>query len=138
MVFATQHCWLGVSLSACLLISLYVQDELAYDQFYAEADNLFRVRLSFTIGEEDYDWPESSALLAQEITDNFPDVASVTSTFPAYPYAFRRGEQVRGGFEIIHADSNFFKFFGYQLLHGDPNTALKEPFSVVLTESMAQ
>ena len=129
---------LGVSLTACGLIFLYVQDELSYDRFYPDPDNLYRVGLSFTIGEEDYDWPESSALLAREMQDNFPSVASVTTVFPAYTYAFRREEQVRGGFDIIRADSNFFAFFGYSLLHGNPNTALKEPHSLVLTESMAR
>ena len=129
---------LGVSLTACGLIFLYVQDELAYDRFYPDPDNLYRVGLSFTIGEEDYDWPESSALLAREMQDNFPGVAAVTTVFPAYTYAFRRDEQVRSGFEIIRADSNFFDFFGYQLRYGNPNTALKEPHSLVLTESMAR
>ncbi len=129
---------LGVSLAACGLIFLYVQDELSYDRFYPDPDNLYRVGLSFTIGEEDYDWPESSALLAREMQDGFPGVAAVTTVFPAYFYAFRRDEQVRGGFEIIRADSNFFDFFGYQLRHGNPNTALKEPHSLVLTESMAR
>ena len=129
---------LGVSLAACGLIFLYVQDELSYDRFYPNPDNLYRVGLSFTIGEEDYDWPESSALLAREMNDNFPKVASVTTVFPAYTYAFRRDEQVRGGFEVIRADSNFFSFFGYTLLYGDANTALKESHSLVLTESMAR
>ena len=129
---------LGISLAACGLIFLYVQDERAYDRFYPNPDNLYRVGLSFTIGEEDYDWPESSALLAREMNDNFPKVASVTTMFPAYTYAFRRDEQVRGGFEVIRADSNFFSFFGYTLLYGDANTALKESHSLVLTESMAR
>ena len=129
---------LGVSLAACGMILRYVQDELSYDRFYLNPDNLYRVSLSFTIGEEDYDWPESSALLAREMKDNFPKVASVTTVFPAYSYAFRREEQVRGGFEIIRADSNFFAFFGYSLLYGNPNTALKESNSLVLTESMAR
>ncbi len=128
---------LGISLTACLLISLYVYDELSYDQFFPDSDNMYRVRLSFTIGEEDYDWPKSSALLLPEIQSNFSAVASAASVVPAYPYAFRRGEQVYGGFDVMHADSSFFEFFGYQLLYGDPNTALKAPFSIVLTESMA-
>ena len=115
---------LAVGLAGCLLMALFIQQELSVDRGLApDADRIYR--LGSTTG-----WPYGRLLV-----EEYPEVEAVTylRSYPSYPIQ-HEGET---HFETMHhADAEFFKFFDYPALEGDLQTALRAPWSIVLTREL--
>jgi putative ABC transport system permease protein len=130
---------MSIGITACLLLLLYVVDELSYDRFHAGADHIYQVGLHAKIGDQDVLVANTCPPMAETLVREVPGVVAATRIgnfwgTPSLKYeekAFTEGK-------VFHADSNFFDFFSYKLVEGDPATALKEPNTVVLTESIAK
>ena len=129
---------LGVGMACCLLIGLYVQNELSYDRFHPEHERI--VRLAQQSDDGGLAWIGDAALPI--LQNEIPQVETVVRLD-------RRTEQVAyedGGtvkrFEeqrFFAADSTFFEVFGgFRLQSGDPQTALRRPGTVVLTPETAR
>jgi putative ABC transport system permease protein len=117
---------LSVGLAACLLIGLYVQDELAYDRFQEKGSRIYR------LGRGSVGWP-----YGRLIESEFPEVEDVVY-MRAYPtFSIEQGEAHY--FEnMLYADNGFFRLFDFPFLEGDPETALMEPNSIVLSDRLAR
>ena len=128
---------LALGLASCILIGLWVQDELSYDDFHATADRIYRVVT---------DREASSAPLERYATSSGPVAPGLLAEYPGIERAVRISA-VRGGTRIGHegryasdnefyvVDSTFFDVFSFLLVEGDPATALDAPFSLVITET---
>ncbi len=117
---------LAVSLAACLLISMYIREELSFDRFHTQQDRIYRLGGS-TVG-----WPYGRIL-----QNDYPEVESVVY-MRSYPtYAIKHTEQ-RFYERMLYADAAFFDLFDFPLLEGSPKDALKAPYSVVLSEDLAE
>jgi putative ABC transport system permease protein len=128
---------LTVGLTACFLIFLYVRFECSYDAFHAKADRIYRVVCdvktpSETIQANGPAWPVVPALRRE-----FPEIAGGVRT-ATVSFLFRKGDIKYQEENSLLADPDFFRVFDFPLLKGDPNTALKEPFSVVFSETAAK
>ena len=129
---------LAVGLACCLLIVLFVRDELSYDRYHDNADQIYRITLDALLGEQAINGPISPAPMAQALVNDFPEVVQATRFFtfrnkPLVRYQDNQFVEER----FFYGDSTFFEVFTFPLLLGDPETALVEPNTVVLTESMA-
>jgi putative ABC transport system permease protein len=129
---------LAVGIACCLLIGLYVREEKGYDRFHEDAESIYRVNW-------DFDWrgnagvaPGTPPPLAAAFTAEIPGVEAATRLYPVAGTTVRHGDTSFDEDAILAADSNFFSFFSFNLVAGDPRTALAAPNSVVLTESAAQ
>ena len=129
---------MSVGIAACLLILLYVVDELSYDRFHAKADRIYTVGLHGKIGGQDIMVSNTCPPMAEALVKEVPGVEQATriANFWGAP-TLKYEDKAFTEEKIFHADSNFFNFFSYKLLEGDANTALLEPNSVVLTKSIA-
>ncbi len=134
---------LAVGISAFFLIVQYVSFETSYDRFHANGDNIYRVGLErYQNGVLQTATAGNFAGLRKLIRENFPDVDAVTGFYktPANTGVFFQYEgkifNELGG--ELNADSSFFKVFPSLLIKGDPATALHDPHSMVLSESMAK
>jgi putative ABC transport system permease protein len=142
---------LGLTLGvlSCLVIYCYVSFEFSYDKFHADGDRIFRVVLSSTKDNGDHHigaglTPPFGADLRREttgfsaVTGLYTDDTRVRVPVAGQPDRVipenSEGEQDH----INFADSDYLDIFHYQWLAGDPGTALRQPFSVVLTGSEAQ
>ena len=117
---------LAVALAGCLLISHYIQEELSYDQFHEKSDQIYRLG-GTTVG-----WPYGKILEAE-----YPEVEKVVymRTWPTF--SIKHADQYF--FEkMMYAEAGFFDLFDFSLIEGNPATALTAPYSLVLTEPMAQ
>lgn len=125
----------------CFLISLYVYDELSYDKFFEKSDRIYRVALERKYPTNSRFFGSSPVNLAQSLTESFPEVEVAGRLHRLF---FQDQIQVTIGDrsfvekKYLFADENFFKVFSYEFIQGDPNTALLNPNSVVLTESIAR
>lgn len=130
---------MSIGIAACLLIVLYVADELSYDRFHANADRIYQVGLHAKIGDQDINTANTCPPMAETLVKEVPGVEQATriASFWGAP-TLKYEDKVFTEEKIFHADSNFFNFFSFKLVEGDPNTALQEPNTLVLTESMAK
>ena len=129
---------LAVGVAACLFILLYVMDELGYDRFHANADRIYRIGLHGKIAGQEIYTASSCPPLAQALIAEVPGIEESTRLNRRDNVVFKNGEKAFTEKKILTADSNFFQFFSFRLLEGDPKTALKDPNSVVLTPALAK
>ncbi len=117
---------LAVGLAACLLIGLYVQDEMAYDRFHEKGSRIYR------LGGASVGWPYGRLIEAE-----YPEVEDVVymRTYPTY--SIEHGDN--HFFEsMLYADDGFFRLFDFPFVEGDPDMALLEPYSLVLSDTLAR
>jgi len=127
---------LAVGMVACILIGLYVEDELSYDTFHEEADQI--MVLGF----------ESSFFLGQTRNTPYPLASTIAAEVPEVAAAVRMNGGARRvrddatSFEreqrVLEADSTFFEVFTFPLERGNPATVLDAPNQAVITASMAE
>ncbi|WKN41479.1 ABC transporter permease [Tunicatimonas pelagia] len=128
---------LAIGMTCCLLIFLYVNHELSYDNFHSKADRTYRVVVDIkTPTEIIYEKGTSSPMAAYMKTD-FPEVENMVRIDDA-AFLLQTDDKTFEEDEAMLVDSTFFDVFSFTLLQGNPKTALKEPFSIVLTEKGAQ
>ncbi len=130
---------LAVGLACCLLISLYVKDELSYDRYHEKADRLFKVVTDGRSPEREAKFALTPAPLAEALVRDFPEVETTTRLFTLFGNAVvAHGEKRFNEERIFFGDSTFFEVFSIPLIAGNPKTALAKPASMVLSETVAQ
>jgi len=126
---------LTVGISSCLLIGLFIINELSYDRFNKNADRIVRMTMQFGEGgKEKYATTGSKA--GPQLQRTFPQVEGFVRTING-TVVMKYGNQMYIEKRFLYADSAFFKLFSFHLLKGDPKTVLDAPNKVVVTQSMA-
>lgn len=129
---------LAVGMTACFLIFLYVTFELKYDSFHSKGDRIYRVVADIKTPTEVINAGGPAWAVAPNAKDEFPEVESFVRIAGGDNLLIRKGDIKFQEENAMWADSAFFKVFDFKLLKGDPLTALKEPFSIVFTETAAK
>ncbi len=129
---------LAVGVISCLFIILYITDELSYDKFHKDADNVYRIGLHGAISGQEIMTASSCPPLASTMVSEIPGVEQATRVDARNNLVFKQGDKAFTEDKILFADSNFFQFFSFELKEGDATTVLKEPNSVVLTDKLAK
>ena len=128
---------MGIGMASCMLIVLFIQDELGYDRIFANSDRIYAVvretrhlngGISFS--------RETSGALAEAMIDELPEIEQVTKYWPLGGWV-RRGERGRRASQFI-VEPDFLTFFSYPLLQGDRESALLKPHSAVITPEIAK
>jgi putative ABC transport system permease protein len=139
---------LTAGIASCVLICLYIQDELSYDRFHAQADRIYRIDNELHIQSDVYKYPTCTSAIPVAMDRDIAGVNGYTrfSRFgngannevivrinPAAgsPRFFKE----RGTYA---ADPSVFSLFSFDLLKGEKETALDAPYSVVITEEIAR
>lgn len=129
---------LAAGLATCMLIILYVLDELNYDRYNIKADRIYRVNNEVKFGDNHFDMAVSPALLGITMVREFPQVEQYTRLRWYGGFLVKKGnENIQEG-RVGFADSTLFDVFTLPMLAGNPKTALKEPHSLVITEKIAR
>ncbi|MEQ9412551.1 MAG: ABC transporter permease, partial [Cyclobacteriaceae bacterium] len=129
---------LSIGIACCLFIFIYVADELSYDRFHKDVDRMYRVGLLGRIAGQEFNTSSSSWPVGETMQEEIPGVEASLRLWPrSLPIVFKYEEKSFSEKEVFYADSNFFDFFSFELLQGDPKSALKEPNSIVLTPALA-
>jgi putative ABC transport system permease protein len=130
---------LVIGMTSCLLIFIYVQDELNYDTFHDRAENIYRVGLHGRIAGQEIYTTNTSLPVGPTMHQEIPGVEAMLRVSPSGSggTTFKVDDKVFSQEGTFYADSNFFEFFTFPLLEGDAATVLKEPNSIVLTSSLA-
>ncbi|MEM6359988.1 MAG: ABC transporter permease [Bacteroidota bacterium] len=128
-----------VGLTSVTFLYFYLENELNYDAFHVDRDEIYRVyRTSQDESGEFYDVGVSSPPYARALKNDYPNKIESTlrtsMTDMMVVYDDKRFYEDR----IMVADTNFFEFFSYPLLRADPETVLDDIFNVVLSQEMAE
>jgi putative ABC transport system permease protein len=129
---------LSIGMTTCVLIMLYVLDEMSYDRHHQDGDRIFRIASSV----KDEKWVAAPAPLAEGLKKDFAEVEETTRLlrFPGAEKMLLKDEQSKKQFfetNAYYVDSTFFRIFNYDLKYGDLRTALQEPNSIVISEAVA-
>ena len=129
---------LAIGITACILIMLYVQSELSYDKFHERSDRIYRVNLCFGSNGDNHNSPRSSPPLRNVTQDEIPEVEEAVRVSNYWEPVMQYKNKVFNESKWCFADANFFKVFSTSFISGDPNEALVQPYTVVLTETTAK
>ncbi len=129
---------LAIGIACCILILLYVQDELSYDRYHEKSDRIYRLAESATIAGRPIEAAVTPPPWAPVMAEEFPEIEQITRLKPPGSRWLIRYEENRF-YEryFVFADSSVFDIFTIPLVQGNAKTALAEPGAVVLSESMA-
>ncbi|GAB3545114.1 ABC transporter permease [Spirosoma fluminis] len=129
---------LAVSMSVGLLVIAFVSDLRSYDDFHQNGDRIYRVISSYETPEQPKKGLASTSVkIGRNIRESVAGLDQVTIMRNGFQGDATVGETTLP-LDGLYADTSFFKVFTFPLLEGNPATALKEPYSLVLTEKTAQ
>ena len=133
---------LSVGIGVCMLIMIYVAHEMSYDRFHKKADQVFSIANNVRIDGQEFSMDRMSYESASMIKDAAPavenflrmkegpgDIVIENTALPGKKFSEKN---------ILFADSNFFNFFSFHLIQGDPKNVLIRPYTMVLSKRAAQ
>jgi len=130
---------LAAGLATCLLIILYVWDELSYDKFHEKADRIYRVDSDIKFGGTDMKLAVCSDPMGATLKKDYPQVEQFTRIYASEgSKLIKKGNEFINEPKIAFADSTFFDVFTFPLIAGNPKTALNDPNTAVISESGAK
>ena len=131
---------LTVGLTSCLLITVFILHELSYDRYNKNADNIYRVTRSFNNkdGVVSLNLSTIAPPFGYYLPTDFPEIKKMTRLIDDGISPLRYKEKLFNQKELYFADENLFDVFSVKVLRGNPETALRDPFSIMLTEESAK
>lgn len=129
---------LALGFTALLLIVFYVADELSYDRYNVNADRIYRVNEDLKLGGNRVHYAVCMPPLAQVLKNDFPDVENTVRLKRGGGMHVKKGNENILEYNMIFADPSLFDIFTLPMLYGNKETALKDPNTVVITESTAK
>ncbi|GAB4027594.1 ABC transporter permease [Spirosoma gilvum] len=130
----------AVGLACFLLIALYVQDELSYDRYNANADRVYRLTRTFLTsdGSPSLKLAQAAPPFGPLIKQDFSEIEQVVRTLDISNGLLRVGEHSFNEPDIFLAEANLFKVLSFDVVSGNPDQALANPFSIMFSRPMAQ
>jgi len=134
----------ALGIASCLLIALFIKDELNYDQSYPDGDRIFRVVQAYNyMGESGKDvWFQ--APFAKAVKDDYPEIEKAgrynsSELFGAGSKEIRRADKIENTYEegFVYVDQQLLDILRLPFVYGNPSKALSEPHTIVITKRKA-
>jgi putative ABC transport system permease protein len=129
---------LAAGLAVCLLIVLYVVDELSYDKYNKNAKRIYRLDADIYFNDTQATFAVAPDPLAPTLKMEYPVVEEMTRVNFQRDVLVKKDNQNVQDHNVGYVDSTFFKVFTIPMIAGDPSTALKEPNSLVIDKTTAK
>lgn len=137
---------LTVGIACCILIVLYVKDELSYDKYHKNYNEIYRVLHAYR-EKSDHPLPApapgeyqvwGNAPVAPALLADFPEIKETARFTSPVTLLLQHNDKRFQESSLVFADSTLFDLFSWKMRYGNPKNALTAPFSIVLTESLAR
>ena len=132
---------LATGIACSLLIFLFVRDELSYDRFHKDAQNIYRVVKDF-VNDDGSRLPDATTppAVAPAMQREMPEVENITRVFPSWgrDFLIKYGDKKLIEQNLYRVDSSFFDVFTFPFIKGDPKNSFKNIKSIVLTKTTAK
>jgi ABC-type antimicrobial peptide transport system permease subunit len=129
---------LAIGMACCLLISIWVLDELGYDKFHEKAPNLYRVEEDQYYSGRIFHVSVTPHPLGPALVDEIPEIVEATRYVWSGGLLFRYGEKAFFEYDVRAVDPSFLQMFTFPLVKGDKNRALDSPHSLIISEDIAE
>ena len=127
---------LTIGITGCMMIFLFIMNEFSFDSFHKDEKNIYRVMRGYDLSKPSA--PYLSGPYATALLNDFPGEIKKAVRILSTNSLVSFGEKAFNEKKFYMADADFFTLFSFPLVKGNPETALKEPNSIVLTESTAK
>jgi putative ABC transport system permease protein len=129
---------LAIGLACSILITVFVLHEFSFDRFHSKADQIQRLCVKMKIGEQTSTQAWTAVPSGAALRDEIPEILEFCriKMWDDIMLEYEDKKFIEGDF--MWADSSFFRIFDFKLLRGDPETVLREPNTIVLTQDMAR
>ncbi len=129
---------LATAMAVCLIIFLFVTNELRFDRFHPDSENLHRIGIEIDMQGDVREEGVSSHPMGSDLLDYFPEITGMTRMSQWFaPVTVWQDDRYTRVEQAPYAETSFFDLFGFDLKKGTPATALKEPYSLVVSEDLA-
>lgn len=128
---------LTVGITCSLFLVFFIIDELSYDQFHEKKEDVYRVVTNITEVDNQFTWAIAQIPFAPAVKKDYPEVAAYTRITDAGRLMFKMGETNIYEEDLVYADSATFDLLTFSFIQGDPETALFDPNSIVITRDLA-
>ncbi|MDN3203317.1 ABC transporter permease [Algoriphagus sediminis] len=129
---------LSLGIAASVLIVVFIADELSYDKFHPQSENQYRVDFTGKLNGNEFNMAMTGAPIGPAMAEEIPEVESTlrVGQWESLPIQYEELTFTEG--KVLVVEKNFFDFFGFELLQGDPATVLDGPNKVVISEDNAK
>lgn len=129
---------LAIGIACFLFIFLYVQEEIAFDQHFERAEDIYRLDFEGKLGEQDLSVAQVQAPAGEMMKNTFPIVETYTRFRGQGPITVQVGDVFYRENNNIYTDSSFLEVFDFKLLEGDPGQVLRAPNDLLITQSVKE
>lgn len=133
---------LAVGIACCLLILLFVQDELSYDKHHPHSERLYRINSDINFGGEHAQYALAPAPLAETLVEEFPEVEMAGRLRPYGNWLLKVTDAAGNAStykeeKFVFADQEILDLFAFDLIKGNREKALKNPNTLIISETIA-
>ncbi len=128
---------LAVGMSCCILIMLFVQDELSYDRFHENADRIYRITSHWEREGREFHYATTRSQMGPDLIQEIPEITNAVRLVK-HNWFVVEFEEKRLTTDPTFADPSLFEVFTFPLIRGSKENALAEPNNVVISESFAE
>jgi len=128
---------LTIGIASALLIMLYLNFELSFDEHQKNAQNIYRISSDISEPDNSFRWTTTQVPLGRTVNEEFEEVEQFTRFVPAGNTRLRIGDQSYIAEDMYLVDSTVFDVFTFNFLQGDQESALDAPNSIVVSKTFA-
>src|SRR6266487_787539 len=128
---------LTTGIAACILIGIYISNEVSYDKFNVNADRIARVTMEYSSAGTVEKTAVTGTKTGPQLKRTFPQIETFIRTIKL-PQVIAYGTKAFDEKKVLYADADFFKIFSFKMLQGNASTALALPYKIVLTTNAAK
>ena len=128
---------LTIGITSSLFLLLYILDELSYDRYHEQSENIYRVVSHISEPDDAFDWIVAQVPFAPTVKDDYPEVEEYVRFIDMGNTLFIKDDLRFYEDQVYYVDSTVFRVFTYNLVTGDPDVVLNAPNSIVVTRSFA-
>jgi putative ABC transport system permease protein len=128
---------LAIGLACCIIIFLFVDDELSYDKYHKDYQQIYRIGIEAKLGDMEIKGPFTANPLGPTLLNEFPEVKEAVRMRSSENNVLQYEKKIFTEDRLFWVDSTFFNVFGAKFIYGNPEKALNQSGQMVLTRSMA-
>ena len=128
---------MAIGLACGIMLSLWIFDELSFDKFHENGENIYRVLENQSYSSQSMQVAVTPVPLAESIKEDFPEIVGATRYNESYAQDFKVDEKVYSEIMGAFADEDFLRMFSFPIIRGNPEP-LSSNNSIVITEGTAK
>jgi putative ABC transport system permease protein len=129
---------LSLGIACCIMIFAYIGYEFSFDRYHENVDNIYRIVQKRTVEGRTQALPSATGPMGPALVEEFPEVIDAARFMPTVIRSFIFVDRKFFQSGVFYADQSVFNIFSFELIEGDPETALEAPFTMVVTEETAR